>query len=67
MSTLTTRDSIQLFSLKVARAAILLEMKGLQHSRGSVTARIKKQFNWRGNRETIYNKLDAYITQLEAN
>jgi len=65
MSTITDNETIRLFSLKAARSAIKLEILGMKHSRGSVTARIKKHFNWKGNKKSIYAQLDAYIKEVE--
>jgi len=52
--------------LIVWKACIKLEMLGLKHSGGSVTARVKRHFGWKGNRQKILDQLITHInTQIE--
>lgn len=59
--TIITGDNIKKYRLHVLRQAIKLEMKGLTHSGGSVTARVKKEFGFKGNRARVLAQLEQKI------
>jgi hypothetical protein len=56
-----TGEHIRLYEMLVQRSALKLEILGLRHSRGSVYARIKKQYGFRGSRQQVLEQLQAKI------
>lgn len=58
-----TGDHVQLYRLLAMKSAIKLEMAGLKHSRGSITAQVKREFGFRGNREKVLAQLEALIAE----
>lgn len=54
-------EAIKMYYLLAWRSAIRLETKGLKHSRGSVTAHVKKVLGIKGNREKVLAELDRLI------
>lgn len=65
MTTIDTPQGIELFHLASQKAALKLEMLGLKHSRGSVSAHLKRTHGWKGNKEKILAQLEALIKQKE--
>jgi len=61
MNTLTSASDIQKFRLLCLRKAIQLEMKGMKNSRGSVTARVRREFGFKGNRAKVLTQLEKLI------
>lgn len=61
MAMILTGDDIGKYRLHVLRQAIKLEMKGLKNSRGSVTARVKREFGFKGNRARVLEQLEQKI------
>jgi len=55
-----TGDSIELYRLITLMQAIKLEIKGLKFRGGSVTARVKREFGFKGNRQKVLDQLTAY-------
>lgn len=47
----------------IVRAALRLELKGFKHSRGSVYALVKREFGFKGNKQRVYDQLDAWINE----
>lgn len=63
-----TGPGIGLYRLLAFKHAIKLEALGMKHSRGSMTARAKKEFGFKGNRDKVLVQLEAYIAKYaEAN
>lgn len=56
MTTITGTSNIQLTQMIAQKHALLLELKGLKHSGGSVYARIKKHYGLRGSRQSVYTQ-----------
>lgn len=56
-----TGNDIKTYRLHVLRQAIKLEMKGLTNSRGSVTAMVKREFGFKGNRQRVLEQLEQVI------
>jgi len=49
------------FQPLVQKYALKLEILGLRNSRGSVYAMVKKQYGFKGNKQSVYDQLCAYI------
>ena len=56
-----TPQQWRLFTL---RSALGLELKGLKHSRGSVYALVKREFGFKGNKQRVWDQLNAHIKEL---
>lgn len=61
---ITGKEDINLFRLMALRGALKLEIKGLRHSGGSVAARVKREFGFKGNKAAVYAKLDAMVEAI---
>lgn len=61
MTMIDTKAGIEGYRLCAMRAALKLEILGLKHSRGSVYALIKRQFGFRGNKQSVLEQLNAHI------
>ena len=64
---ITGKDNIEMFRLLQMKSAIALEIKGLKHSRGSVYALVKKEFNLKGNKQKVYDQLCNIIKTRSIN
>ena len=51
----------ELYRLVALRSALRLEMLGMKNSRRSAYAIIKEEFGFKGNKQKVYNQIDAYI------
>lgn len=49
------------FLMKTQLSALKLEMMGLKSSRGSVFARVKRQYGLRGSRQSVYDQLFVIV------
>lgn len=57
---------IEMMRLKTLRAALKLEMSGMRHSSGvSAYSRIKREFGFKGNKESVYKQFSQYILDNE--
>lgn len=45
-----------LYTMLAQRSALRLELAGMKHSRGSVYAHIKRTYNIRGNKQSVYTQ-----------
>lgn len=66
---LDTPEEIERFRILALRGALWLETKGLRHSRGSVYAFVKRTFNLKGNKRSVYEQfctLHGFPTQEES-
>jgi hypothetical protein len=60
---LLTGPQIDRFRIKVLLSGLKLEMLGMKRSRGpSVYSIIKTEFGLKGNRQSVYNQLDALLS-----
>lgn len=51
------REALERFRLLQLKYAMRLELKGLRHSRlGSVIAKVKKAYGFRGNKQRVYDQ-----------
>ena len=57
---------ISLYRILVQISAIKLECKGLRYSGGSVTAKVKKEYGFKGNREKVLAQLQDYYERVSA-
>ena len=64
---ITGNDNIEMFRLLQMKSALALEIKGLKHSRGSVYALVKKEFNLKGNKQKVYDQLCNIIKTRSIN
>jgi len=65
MRTLTTNTS--LFRLIALRAALGLEVLGMKHSKQNVYAQVKKEFGFKGSKQSVFDQLDEYINKEKQN
>lgn len=61
---ITGERDIHLAQLIAQRGAVRLEKLGMRHSGGSVTARIKKHYNLKGNHDKVIAFLTAEIERI---
>jgi hypothetical protein len=65
MILLTEPDQIEKARLLTLRAMLKLEILGMHRSKGSSAYTIvKKEFSWKGNKQSIFDKLNNYIEEL---
>ena len=64
---ITGKDNIEMFRLLQMKSALALEIKGLKHSRGSVYALVKKEFNLKGNKQKVFDQLCNIIKTRSIN
>ncbi len=57
------QDQMIRFQVMQLRAALNLEVKGLKHSRGSVYARVKSVFGYKGSKQRVLDQLDTFIKE----
>ena len=57
--------TVPIFQLLQWKYGLLLEMKGLKNSRGSIYAHVKRTFGWKGNRQKIYDQLCKVLDDFE--
>ena len=50
-----------MYNLLRLKGALKLEVAGMKHSRGSVYAKVKKDFGFKGSKESVLNQLINYI------
>lgn len=58
---LTTPEQIKQFQLLTMYQALKLECLGLKHSQRSVYALVKKQFNLKGNKQSVLKQFGQLI------
>ena len=63
---LTHPDDIAFFRLLTLRSALKLETLGMKHSGGSVYARVKGEFGFKGDKARVLAQLVAYIEEVRA-
>ena len=61
MGTLITNTS--LFRLIALRAALGMDVLGKKHSKQSVYAQVKKEFGYKGSKQSVFDQLDEYVNQ----
>ena len=59
--------NVNFFRLLTLRSALKLEILGLKNSRRSVYAIIKEEFGFRGNKQKVYDQIDAHIQKIKEN
>ena len=63
MTIITGKENIEMYNMIRLKYALKLELIGMKHSRGSAYAFIKKQFNLKGSKQKVYDKLCELIKQ----
>lgn len=58
------KEAVSVFQMVAQKHAMMLEAKGIRHSRGSVTAHVKRQYGFKGNRESVIAQLQALIEEV---
>lgn len=61
MYTVIEPHQMELYNLLRLKSALKLEVAGMKHSRGSVYAKVKKDFGFKGNKESVLNQLINHI------
>jgi hypothetical protein len=61
-----TGPAIDVFAMRTQLSAVKLEGLGMRHSRGSVTARVKRHYGLTGSRAKVEAALEAMVRQGEA-
>lgn len=61
MATVLTGESINQFRAKVLLSALKLECLGMKRSGPSVYSIVKREYNLRGSKESVYNQLKSII------
>ncbi len=57
-------EQTKMFRLISMKHAAKLELMGMRHSRGSVIAQIKREFGFKGNRESVVQQFSKHVTDL---
>ena len=62
-----TQDQFAIFRILQLRAVLRLECAGMKHSSGrSVCPIVKQMFGWKGNKQSILEKLCDHIEGMKA-
>lgn len=64
--TVLTGAAIDVYAMRVQLSAVKLEGMGMRHSRGSVTAKVKRFYRLQGDRAKVIAALEAMVHQGEA-
>lgn len=62
---ITGKDSVALFRLMSLEKMLKLELMGLKHSRGSVSAVVKKEFNLKGDKQKVYEQFQEIVKKAK--
>ena len=60
-----TGQGVTLFHLLAQKHAVMLEGMGMRHSRGSVTAAVKRMYGIKGSREKVLVRLQEMIAEIK--
>ena len=58
---------VDFYRLLSLRSALELEILGMKRRGRSVYAIIKEEFGFKGNKQKVYNQIDAYIQKIKEN
>ena len=58
---------VDFYRLLSLRSALELEILGMKRRGRSVYAIIKEEFGFKGNKQKVYNQIDAYIKKIKEN
>ena len=61
MYTIIEPQEFELYALLQIKSALKLEVAGMKHSRGSAYAKVKKDFGFKGNKQSVLKQLVAHI------
>jgi hypothetical protein len=61
MATVLTGEAINQYRAKVLLSALKLECLGMKHSRGSVYAKVKRDYSLKGNKQSVYDQLKSIL------
>jgi len=62
MYIIETQQEFELYALLRLKSALKLEVAGMKHSRGSVYAKVKKDFGFKGNKQSVLDQLIQHIS-----
>lgn len=65
MSVIGNPDLIQLARMVTLRSALKLEVLGMKHSRGSVYARIKREFKLSGTKARVLDQFSSIVDKMK--
>ena len=57
--------NIEFYRLITLRSALGLEIKGLKKRGKSAYSIIKEELGFKGNKQKVYNQIDAYIQEIK--
>ena len=63
MYTIIESQDFELYALLRLKSALKLECAGMKHSKGSVYAKVKKDFGFKGNKQSV---LEQLIHQIDS-
>ena len=58
---------VDFYRLLTLRSALELEILGMKRRGRSVYAIIKEEFGFKGNKQKVYDQIDAYIQKIKEN
>lgn len=61
MNTIVESQDFELYALLRLKSALKLECAGMKHSKGSVYAKVKKDFGFKGNKQFVLEQLIQHI------
>ena len=59
-----TPEGIAAFRHLQVYYALKLELSGLRHSRGSIYALVKREYGFKGNKQRVFDQLDAHLREI---
>ena len=61
MATVLTGQGITDYRARVLLSALKLECLGMKHSRGSVYAKVKRDYSLKGSKQSVYEQLKSLL------
>jgi hypothetical protein len=56
-----SKEAFEMYILLRLKSALRLEVQGMKHSRGSVYAKVKREFGFKGSKESVLQQLINHI------
>ena len=56
---------IDTYRLVALRAALGLELLGIKHRGGSVYAKVKREFGFKGNKQKVFDLFNEYVNEYK--
>jgi len=62
---ITGKENINIFRLLTLKSALKLEILGMKRRGKSVYSIIKKEFDFKGNKQSVFNQFEQFIESVK--